>query len=126
MPGDEPIEGDVALNMILQSAAPALAKEWNGGCERVAMIVQKGAALDASGLDFRVGFVSRENAVAQLRNLAALPGQPFSADILLEMATTLEQGAPEQKVQCVVVGWNGSTIVDLEPDDLRAFGPALN
>jgi hypothetical protein len=126
MHDDEPIEGEVALNAILQSAAPALAKQWNGGYERVAMIVQRGAALDATGLGAKVGFASRETAIAQLRKLAAMPGQPFSADVLLEIATILERGAPDRKVQCVVVGWNGSQIVDLEPDDLRALGPALN
>ena len=120
-----PIDGDMALNMIIQECRTALAKEWNGRNDRVGMIVQKGAAVNPNNMAATIGFASRENAVAQLRQLAEVPG-PFSAETLREMATQLEQGPPERNVQCVIIGWNGSTVVELEPDDLRALGAVLN
>ncbi len=115
----------MALNAIIQACRMALAREWNGKNDRVALIVQKGAAVNPTNMAGTIGFASRENAIAQLRKLAEVPG-PFSAEALREMATELEQGPPERKVPCVVVGWNGSAIVELEPDDLRALGPVLN
>ena len=58
MPSDVPTKGEAALDFIVQSCAPALAKAWNGEYERVAMIMQKDAAASVEAMAAKVGFAS--------------------------------------------------------------------
>jgi len=123
--GDGPDTFDQPTGIAVAPDGDIFVTDGHGKNERVGWIVQRGAARDATTMAATVGFVSRANAVSQLRGLAEVPG-PFSATTLREMAALIEQGPPQRKVQCAVVGWCGSAVLELEPDDLRALAPKRN
>lgn len=105
------LTGRVALDVLLQQASPELIAAWDGTSERVAYVVEEGPSA-------KVGFLDRHEAATML-DARADDERRFDIQICLRAhAATLREGA-KREVQCVVLGWGGVALVEIEPDDLR-------
>lgn len=105
------VEGRVALDMLLAQASPELIATWDGGTDRVAYVIE-------SGEHAGVGFLDRCVAVALMQRRADIEHALDVQVALRAHAATLEEGAAPKGVQCLVLGWGGVALVEINPEDL--------
>ena len=113
MPRSIQLDGVAAIEYLLARAGPFLAQQWDGTLERVAFIVE-GAEGQMQG-----GYLMRSDATAEVRRRMLEPQWERFITPLSEILAAIDSGPTTGGVQCILLGWGGCNIIEVNPEDLR-------